>query len=205
MAHRETPISEITLRRYEKPYSASKRELLKKCCLSLGLLQPGDSRDVIVDILYILLEAKQEGAEIVATDLEIGMRGLYKATVFQAGGEWLGLPIDWVREVQPLDRVTRVPNAPPGVLGILNLRGRVLTLLDLAGCLGMAPGSGQVTHVVVMDLPDPELCLGLAVQRIVQVRQIQASAIDLPLLLPAIKPECSSPEARGPAQRPPYW
>jgi hypothetical protein len=60
MAHRETPISEITLRRYEKPYSGNKRELLKKTCLSLGLLQPGDSRDVIVDIFYILLEAKKE-------------------------------------------------------------------------------------------------------------------------------------------------
>jgi DNA polymerase-3 subunit beta len=34
----------------------------------------------------ILLEAKQDGAEIVATDLEIGMRGLYKATVLKTGG-----------------------------------------------------------------------------------------------------------------------
>jgi len=59
MARRETPISEITLRRYEKPYEAGKRELLKKACLSLGLLQPGDSRDVVVDVLYILLEAKK--------------------------------------------------------------------------------------------------------------------------------------------------
>lgn len=60
MAHRETPISEISLRRYEKPYISNKRELLKKACLSLGLLHPGDSRDVIVDILYIFLEAKKE-------------------------------------------------------------------------------------------------------------------------------------------------
>jgi len=57
---KETPISEITLRRYEKPYSSSKRELVKKACLSLGLLQPGDSRDVVVDVFYILLEAKKE-------------------------------------------------------------------------------------------------------------------------------------------------
>ena len=73
MAHRETPISEVTLRRYEKPYATSKRELLKKCCLSLGLLQPGDSRDVIVDILYILLEAKKElnAEEIVKGVIEL--------------------------------------------------------------------------------------------------------------------------------------
>ncbi len=56
----DTPLSEITLRRYEKPYDLSKRELVAKLCLSLGLLQPGDSRDVVVDVLYIMLEAKKK-------------------------------------------------------------------------------------------------------------------------------------------------
>ena len=57
---KDTPLSEITLRRYEKPYEMPKRELTRKLCLSIGLLQPGDSRDVIVDILQILLESKQK-------------------------------------------------------------------------------------------------------------------------------------------------
>ncbi len=35
------------------------RDLVKKLCLSLGLLQPGDSRDVIVDVLLVLLQARQ--------------------------------------------------------------------------------------------------------------------------------------------------
>lgn len=56
---KDTPLAEITLRRYEKPYDMSRRELIKKLCLSVGLLQPGDSRDIIVDILYVLLEAKK--------------------------------------------------------------------------------------------------------------------------------------------------
>ncbi len=56
---RDIPLGEITLRRYEKPYESSKRELVKKVCLSLGLLQPGDSRDVMVDILLILEESRQ--------------------------------------------------------------------------------------------------------------------------------------------------
>jgi len=50
---RDIPLAEITLRRYEKPYDSSKRELVRKICLSLGLLQPGDSRDIIVDILLV--------------------------------------------------------------------------------------------------------------------------------------------------------
>ncbi len=52
------PLSEITLRRYEKPYAMSKRDLIRKLCLSTGLLQPGDSRDVIVDVMHVLLDAK---------------------------------------------------------------------------------------------------------------------------------------------------
>ena len=52
---RDIPLVELTLRRYEKP-TMGDRELVRKLCLSLGLLQPGDSRDVIVDIFYILLK-----------------------------------------------------------------------------------------------------------------------------------------------------
>lgn len=55
---KDTPLSELTLRRYEKPYNLTKRELVRKLCLSLGLLQPGDSRDVIVDVFYALLASK---------------------------------------------------------------------------------------------------------------------------------------------------
>ncbi|MEI6731963.1 MAG: hypothetical protein WCK90_04770 [archaeon] len=61
---KEIPLSEITLRRYEKPYDSSKRELLRKVCLSLGLLQPGDSRDILVDILVILDDARKEKKQL---------------------------------------------------------------------------------------------------------------------------------------------
>jgi hypothetical protein len=55
---KETPLLSITLRKYEKPFRLSEKEMVKKLCLSMGLLQPGDSRDVIVDILYIFLKSK---------------------------------------------------------------------------------------------------------------------------------------------------
>jgi purine-binding chemotaxis protein CheW len=100
--------------------------------------------------------------------------------LFQCCDEWFALPIAFVREVQPLDRVTRVPNAPREVLGILNLRGRVLTLVGLAECLAIPPGQGPSTHVVVLDLGDPELRIGVAVQRIGGVRRIPVSAVELP-------------------------
>jgi len=57
---KDIPLSEITLRRYERPSNLEGRHLIKKLCLSLGLLQPGDSRDIIVDVLIIFLHAKDK-------------------------------------------------------------------------------------------------------------------------------------------------
>jgi len=67
---KDTPLSEITLRRYEKPSKLSERELVRKICLSVGLLQPGDSRDVIVDILHVLLKAKKQKKPLDSKEIE---------------------------------------------------------------------------------------------------------------------------------------
>ncbi|RDV03232.1 chemotaxis protein CheW [Undibacter mobilis] len=53
------------------------------------------------------------------------------------GGELFGLPIGRVQDVFVPDRVTRVPLAPPEIAGILNLRGRIVTLVDLCHRLGL--------------------------------------------------------------------
>lgn len=66
----ETPLLEIILRRYESPHDLKERDTLKKICLSLGLLQPGDSRDVIVDILYVLEKAKKKKKELSAVEIK---------------------------------------------------------------------------------------------------------------------------------------
>ena len=63
----DTPLAEITLRKYEAPRELEERELVKKLCLSLGLLQPGDSRDVIVDILHVMI---QQNRPLTSTDIE---------------------------------------------------------------------------------------------------------------------------------------
>ena len=74
---KDLPLSELTLRRYEKPADLAGRDLVKRLCLSLGLLQPGDSRDVVVDVLLVLLEARKNKEELeseVIRDRVIEMR-----------------------------------------------------------------------------------------------------------------------------------
>lgn len=66
---RDTALAEITLRRYEKPTQEG-RELVRRLCLSLGLLQPGDSRDVMVDVFHQLLLAKQRREELHSEEIK---------------------------------------------------------------------------------------------------------------------------------------
>ncbi|HLC90713.1 MAG TPA: hypothetical protein VJI15_03005 [Candidatus Nanoarchaeia archaeon] len=75
---RDTPLAEITLRRYEKP-TMGDRELVRKFCLSVGLLQPGDSRDVMVDVFHVLLKARQEREELHSEEVKNKVMTLRKS------------------------------------------------------------------------------------------------------------------------------
>ena len=53
------------------------------------------------------------------------------------GGQWFGLPIARVQDVFVLTRLTPVPLAPEEVAGIVNLRGRIVTAIDIRSRLGL--------------------------------------------------------------------
>lgn len=66
---KDIPLTEITLRRYEKPANLSERELVRKICMSIGLLQPGDSRDIVVDVLNVLIKAKKGQKQLTSDEI----------------------------------------------------------------------------------------------------------------------------------------
>jgi purine-binding chemotaxis protein CheW len=66
---------------------------------------------------------------------------------FRIGPESFALPVGQVLEVADIGNLARVPGAPPSVLGVRNLRGQVLPVIDLATVLGterMEPGKKLV-------------------------------------------------------------
>ena len=73
---------------------------------------------------------------------ETGNERLKEYVTAMVGDQLFGLPILRVQDVFAPTRVTRVPLAPPEIAGILNLRGRIVTLIDLRCRLGMAPRAG---------------------------------------------------------------
>jgi purine-binding chemotaxis protein CheW len=69
------------------------------------------------------------------------------------GDELIGLPILRVQDVFAPDGVAQVPLAPPEIAGVLNLRGRIVTLIDLRARLGMPPRpTGQPSMAIGVEL-----------------------------------------------------
>jgi purine-binding chemotaxis protein CheW len=74
--------------------------------------------------------------------------------VFRVGGERYALPLEAVREVVPPNPpFARVPRASGAVRGVMNLRGRVVAVVDLAELVGLPPQPllGGHGHVLILD------------------------------------------------------
>jgi purine-binding chemotaxis protein CheW len=72
---------------------------------------------------------------------------------FTAAGQLFGLPLDRVQDVFTVTSITRVPLAGPEIAGVLNLRGRIVTAVDLRLRLGMAPRTdGRPAMAVGIEL-----------------------------------------------------
>ena len=93
--------------------------------------------------------------------------------LFRAGGERFALPLEAVREVvTPQPPFARVPRASEAVRGAMNLRGRVVAVVDLAPLVGLGPqplepGQGQV---VVLDRD--RRALGLLIEAVLGVESL---------------------------------
>jgi len=98
-----------------------------------------------------------------------------------AGNEY-GITIEHVVEIVPLQPITEVPNMPPHVRGVINLRGRVIPVIDLRARLHFAERAyDDRTCIIVVHLRDEDV--GMIVDRVADVLAIPAATIaPIPLL-----------------------
>jgi purine-binding chemotaxis protein CheW len=89
-------------------------------------------------------------------------------------GQLFGLPIARVQDVFAPTRLTRVPLAPPEVAGVLNLRGRIITVVDMRRRLGLPPHSDDTPEMAIGIERDGE-AYGLLVDSMDEVMRISDS------------------------------
>ena len=86
------------------------------------------------------------------------------------GGELFGLPISRVQDVFAPERITRVPLAPPEIAGVLNLRGRIVTMIDMRRRLGMQARMDAGAMAVGIELEGESY--GLLIDAVGEVLQL---------------------------------
>lgn len=73
-----------------------------------------------------------------------------QALLLPLGDDWYALELDGVREVVPAPPITRIPRVSRAVLGVFNLRGDIVPVVDTAALLGLASASAAA-HVAVIE------------------------------------------------------
>ena len=106
-----------------------------------------------------------------------------KYLTFNLGGESYGLPVIRVREIiRMMDEFTRVPQMPDFVLGCMNLRGRVIPVVDLRKKFGFKPCAEQELNCIVVASvklgPDDELLMGLTVDAVEEVANVKTGDLE---------------------------
>ena len=100
---------------------------------------------------------------------------------FDLGEQILGVEVRHVREILDMQKITRLPNAPMDVRGVVDVRGTSVPIIDLKNRLGVpATEGGEEARIVVVEIdtgagPKP---LGVLADRVRNVEQIPAEDIE---------------------------
>jgi len=104
-----------------------------------------------------------------------------KYLTFELGNEVYGLPVLRVREVVGIQAAAKVPHAPIHVKGVINLRGKVIPIVDLRMKFGL-PNAEETdrTCIIVMQLSGrgTTILVGAVVDRVSEVMSLAANDIE---------------------------
>jgi purine-binding chemotaxis protein CheW len=112
-------------------------------------------------------------------DAVIGDGDERQLVVFQLGAELYGVEISRVHEIIRLQTVTRVPRAPSFVEGVINLRGKVIPVVDLRRRFGLVSAEHtRASRIVVVEIGDQ--VVGIVVDGVSEVLRVNGATIEPP-------------------------
>ena len=98
---------------------------------------------------------------------------------FSLGAETYCVSIDYVTEIVDIGEVTTVPNSPPHIRGVMDLRGRTTSIVDPKTVFGIT-GDGAERRIIVFDpaIVDDQGAAGWVVDEVYQVVSVDATDVD---------------------------
>lgn len=112
-------------------------------------------------------------------DSDMSGRELLQLVTFTVGSEEFAIPILSVHEINRMMSITRVPQSPPFVEGVINLRGKIIPVVDLRKRFGLAKRehSGD-TRIIVVEVSGR--VIGFTVDRVNEVLRINSGIVEPP-------------------------
>ena len=98
---------------------------------------------------------------------------------FAVAGEDYGVGIGFVTEIVGMQKVMEVPDVPHFIRGVINLRGKVIPVMDVRRRFGL-PETGYTERTVIIVLDVESIPIGLVVDAVSEVLEIPETQIDQP-------------------------
>jgi purine-binding chemotaxis protein CheW len=95
---------------------------------------------------------------------------------FSAGDQIFCVPITYIREIRRWTSVTVLPHTPMDVLGVMNLRGSVIPIIDLSQRFGLGPTETGERNVVIIAIHGKN-SIGMLVQSVSEILSLHKSEI----------------------------
>lgn len=105
--------------------------------------------------------------------------GMLELISFEIGGQEFCIDVRSVREIRGWTPATPMPQSPGYVLGVINLRGVIMPVLDLRSRLGLGTTEPSSRHVIVVIEQDTRTA-GVLVDRVQETFQVAASLLQAP-------------------------
>lgn len=100
-----------------------------------------------------------------------------KVVKFKLGNEYFAIPVEEVKEVVKMQNITRTPNSPPHVDGIIDLRGIVCTIINPKKLLSISGiEEGKEERIIVLDLEGSNV--GIKVDEVSSVNDFSNKEVD---------------------------
>lgn len=110
---------------------------------------------------------------------EIPVENITKYLIFEIGNDSYGVEITFVNEIIGIQQITEVPEQPSYVLGIINLRGKIIPVMDVRKRFKKEFREfDDRTCIIVVEIND--LFVGLIIDRVIEVADILDSQISPP-------------------------
>lgn len=102
-----------------------------------------------------------------------------QAVVFVLNNSYYGVPILQVQEIVKMTEITKLPNTPKFVEGIVNLRGQIIPIIDLRRRFNL-PAAEVDENWKILILKIEEVQFGVMVDQISEVEKVPTSLIEVP-------------------------